>query len=61
MIFGKSATEEMCFFWAYYYPNKGARVCLHTSCIGGVGGGDICCPGDALCGLANDVLKHQKR
>ena len=47
--FGESANAEMCFFWAYYYPSKGARVCFHTSRIGGVGGGDLCCPGDALC------------
>lgn len=50
--FGESANNEMCFFWAYYYPSQGARVCFHTSRIGGVGGGDICCPGDALCGFA---------
>jgi Copper type II ascorbate-dependent monooxygenase, C-terminal domain len=52
--FGESANNEMCFFWAYYYPSQGARVCFHTSRIGGVGGGDICCPGDALCGFAKD-------
>ena len=51
--FGESANAEMCFFWAYYYPSQGARVCFHTSRLGGVGGGDICCPGDALCGFAN--------
>ena len=50
--FGESANAEMCFFWAYYYPSKGARVCFHTSRIGGVGGGDLCCPGDALCAFA---------
>jgi len=49
--FGESANAEMCFFWAYYYPSQGARVCFHTSRIGGPGGGDICCPGDALCSL----------
>ncbi|MCX5747490.1 MAG: hypothetical protein NT062_33920 [Proteobacteria bacterium] len=27
--FGESATDEMCFFWAYYYPSKGAFVCVH--------------------------------
>lgn len=25
--FGESANAEMCFFWAYYYPDKGYRVC----------------------------------
>jgi hypothetical protein len=49
--FGESANDEMCFFWAYYYPSKGARVCFHTSHLGGPGGQDVCCPGDALCGF----------
>ncbi len=46
--FGESANEEMCFFWAYYYPSKGARVCFHTDQAGGV---DACCPGSVLCSL----------
>ncbi len=48
--FGESANDEMCFFWAYYYPSKGAHVCIHTSMVGGV---DICCPdaGATLCGM----------
>jgi hypothetical protein len=29
--FGESATDEMCFFWAYYYPSKGTNVCLHSA------------------------------
>ena len=45
--FGESANAEMCFFWAYYYPNKGARVCAHTEQI--PGGLDVCCPGSNLC------------
>jgi Copper type II ascorbate-dependent monooxygenase, C-terminal domain len=45
--FGESANDEMCFFWAYYYPSKGARVCVHTDQV--TGGRDLCCPGDALC------------
>jgi hypothetical protein len=28
--FGESANDEMCFFWAYYYPSMGAKVCLQT-------------------------------
>lgn len=55
--FGESANAEMCFFWAYYYPNKGARVCFHTKRIGGAGGSDLCCPGDALCGFVNQLSK----
>ncbi|MRG95085.1 hypothetical protein [Polyangium spumosum] len=44
--FGESANQEMCFFWAYYYPSKGSRVCAHTEQFGGL---DICCPGSELC------------
>lgn len=44
--FGESANNEMCFFWAYYYPNQGAEVCFHSdkyaSLLGG--SGDVCCP-----------------
>lgn len=45
--FGESANDEMCFFWAYYYPSKGAFVCAHTDKI--AGGFDICCPGSPFC------------
>lgn len=55
VTFGESATDEMCFFWAYYYPSQGARVCFHTSRIGGPGGRDVCCPGDALCAFAMNL------
>jgi hypothetical protein len=44
--FGESANQEMCFFWAYYYPSKGAFVCAHTDQFGSI---DICCPGNPLC------------
>lgn len=46
--FGESANDEMCFFWAYYYPSHGAFVCAHTDQI--TGGFDLCCPGNPLCG-----------
>jgi hypothetical protein len=36
----------MCFFWAYYYPDHGSKVCFHTFYGGGI---DACCPGDAIC------------
>jgi hypothetical protein len=39
--FGEGADDEMCFFWAYYYPSQGARVCAQTDQFGGVAG---CCP-----------------
>lgn len=45
--FGESANDEMCFFWAYYYPSTGSKVCLHTD--GVKGGADFCCPGSANC------------
>jgi Copper type II ascorbate-dependent monooxygenase, C-terminal domain len=44
--FGESALDEMCFFWAYYYPSQGAEVCFHTQQGGGYDG---CCPGSPLC------------
>jgi Copper type II ascorbate-dependent monooxygenase, C-terminal domain len=48
--FGESADDEMCFFWAYYYPANpsGAQMCFHTDRLGG-SGTDACCPGSALC------------
>lgn len=49
--FGESATDEMCFFWAYYYPSQGSKVCFHTQQYGGVNGLNLCCPGDSLCSL----------
>jgi hypothetical protein len=48
VTFGESATQEMCFFWAYYYPKQpGAQVCFHTDKV--PGGADGCCPGSAVC------------
>jgi hypothetical protein len=44
--FGESANDEMCFFWAYYYPSVGAKVCAHTDEYGGQ---NLCCPGSPLC------------
>lgn len=45
--FGESANQEMCFFWAYYYPSKGAKVCIHTEQTGKPI--DFCCPGSPYC------------
>jgi hypothetical protein len=43
--FGESANDEMCFFWAYYYPSQGgSKVCIHTDQAGGV---NACCPGSS--------------
>jgi len=47
--FGESANDEMCFFWAYYYPSKGSLVCAHTDQVSG--GLDVCCPGNPVCGF----------
>jgi hypothetical protein len=49
--FGESANDEMCFFWAYYYPSKGSHVCVNTNFPGT--NIDICCPdaGEALCNM----------
>ena len=34
--FGESANDEMCFFWAYYFPSQGAEVCFSDR--------GFCCP-----------------
>lgn len=49
VTFGESANDEMCFFWTYYYPSKGAKVCVHTERLGTPFNG--CCPdlGPTLC------------
>jgi hypothetical protein len=52
--FGESANDEMCFFWAYYYPSQGSKVCIHTDQYGGADGLNACCPGDpTICQLIN--------
>jgi hypothetical protein len=53
--FGESANDEMCFFWAYYYPSVGPKVCAHTDEFGGL---NVCCPGDALCAYLDDYLDN---
>jgi hypothetical protein len=50
--FGESANDEMCFFWAYYYPSVGAKVCAHTDELGGL---NVCCPGDSLCEYLDQI------
>ena len=48
--FGESATDEMCFFWTYYYPSKGSHVCAHATFMGV--GLDLCCPeAGSVCSL----------
>jgi len=54
--FGESANDEMCFFWAYYYPSKGSKVCVHSEMYT-QDPIDICCPDDAaFCALINQFL-----
>jgi hypothetical protein len=54
--FGESANDEMCFFWAYYYPSQGSRVCMHTNQL--MNGLDLCCPGPSLyCGIILSRLR----
>lgn len=50
--FGESANQEMCFFWSYYYPSKGAKVCFVSEKYKVT----ECCPGGALCSLLGDAL-----
>lgn len=53
--FGESANDEMCFFWAYYYPSKGSHVCVHSNFMGFEL--DLCCPDAAdLCQMLEDRL-----
>jgi hypothetical protein len=54
--FGESANDEMCFFWAYYYPSQGSKVCIHTDKYGGANGLNACCPGDSLCSLIGQMF-----
>jgi hypothetical protein len=51
--FGESANDEMCFFWAYYYPSRGSHVCIHTVYTGF--SLDLCCPeaGPDICDFEN--------
>jgi hypothetical protein len=58
--FGESANAEMCFFWAYYYPSQGAKVCFNTKQTGAPNGLDVCCPGHSLCLLIQDFLDRSK-
>jgi hypothetical protein len=54
VTFGESAaTNEMCFFWAYYYPANpsGAQVCFHQGTQPGATGANACCPGSPLCSV----------
>jgi hypothetical protein len=49
VTYGESANNEMCFFWQYYYPSQGSKLCFHTDAYGGVNGINYCCPDDPIC------------
>lgn len=49
VTFGEATNQEMCFFWAYYYPSHGAKVCIHTAQAPGGKPVDFCCPGSPYC------------
>jgi hypothetical protein len=51
--FGESANDEMCFFWAYYYPSRGSEVCITTK---RGGGHTFCCPGAYECAVVIQQL-----
>jgi hypothetical protein len=55
--FGESANDEMCFFWAYYYPSQGSKVCVHSE-LYTENPIDICCPDDVLCAVINEYLEQ---
>lgn len=55
--FGESANQEMCFFWAYYYPSNGYRLCVSPGSIGnGAAGDQVCCPGHWVCDMLTQFL-----
>ena len=56
--FGESANDEMCFFWAYYWPATGSEVCVHTNQANEANVQDLCCPSsNSLCALLPIILK----
>jgi hypothetical protein len=50
---GEGANDEMCFFWAYYYPSTGEpRVCAQLDQFGDA----VCCPDVSLACAAIDMF-----
>jgi len=60
--FGESANQEMCFFWLYYYPSNGYRLCINTGSWFDIANGLIgrteCCPESSVCGLVTSYLEN---
>lgn len=51
--FGEGVDDEMCFFWAYYYPSTAVKTCVHTDQFGSL---DVCCPGSPYCSLIDEFM-----
>ena len=59
--FGEGVDDEMCFFWLYYYPSQGAKVCAHSDQFNQPNGIDVCCPaaeGDVVSAAACQYLRN---
>jgi hypothetical protein len=60
--FGESAEKEMCFFWGYYWPSKGYRMCINPGKFKNRAPelitDPICCPDSALCPLIKQFLAN---
>jgi hypothetical protein len=60
--FGESSSKEMCFFWAYYYPSKGYRLCINPGKYALRAPGLIqpqeCCPGSIICDFIKQFLEN---
>lgn len=62
--FGESANSEMCFFWAYYYPSQGYRMCINPGKwkdqIPAPFQADmLCCPDSPLCDFIKAYLSNK--
>jgi hypothetical protein len=57
--FGESANDEMCFFWAYYWPAPSSEVCVHSEGTQ-YGTQNLCCPdaNNSLCALLPAILAN---
>ena len=58
--FGESANQEMCFFWAYYYPSKGYRMCINPGKwkqqAPDLITDPVCCPDSPFCGIIKSYI-----
>ena len=59
--FGESADDEMCFFWGYYFPSQGYRICINPGDLvpnefSSLVGEQVCCPESPLCELVKNYF-----